>query len=229
MANCVIVLGESGSGKSTSIKGLNPKETVIINILGKKLPFRGSNAAYSKENKNFFQVEDYVLLLDLLDSISRDAPHVKNVVIDDAIYIMRKEYFKRAKETGFNKFVELAQHFQQIISKCEAIREDLNLFLMLHTENVVNDKTIVGYKAATIGQMIDDKYNPIEVVPMLLFSSVLFDEKGKAHYGFYTHTCMEGAVKIPAKTPDGMFEEDRIPNDLGIVVDAMNKFYNGQE
>lgn len=100
MANCVIVMGASGTGKSTSIKGLDPKETVVFNILGKKLPFKGSAKSYSKDNKNLLQVEDHNSLNQLLVSISKNAGHVKNVIIDDGIYIMRKEYFKRAKETG---------------------------------------------------------------------------------------------------------------------------------
>ena len=61
---------------------------------------------------------------------------------------------------------------------------------------------------------------------MVLFSAVKYDEKGSASYGFYTHRCMNGVVEIPAKSPDGMFEEDFIPNDLGLVVNAMNEYYN---
>ena len=73
--------------------------------------------------------------------------------------------------------------------------------------------------------MIDNQYNPMEVVPMVLYSAIKFDEKGKPTYGFYTHATMEGTVQIPAKTPNEMFEEDFIPNDLGAVVKAMNEYY----
>ena len=100
MANCVIILGKSGTGKSTSIKGLNPKETVIINTLKKRLPFKGSNSMYNAENKNLFNIDDYTSVINYLTNISQKATYVKNVVLDDSIYIMRKEYFKRAKETG---------------------------------------------------------------------------------------------------------------------------------
>lgn len=103
MANCVIVMGASGTGKSTSIKGLDAKETVVVNILGKRLPFKGSAASYNRDNKNMFQLEDHNSLNQMLASIDKNAPHVKNVVIDDGIYIMRKEYFKRAKEVGYGK------------------------------------------------------------------------------------------------------------------------------
>lgn len=124
------------------------------------------------------------------------------------------------------KYTELAQHFQQIISTCENLRDNLNVFFILHSEDVQSDKTTVGYKVSTIGQLLDSQYNPVEVVPMVLYSDVIFDDKGKPSYGFYTHTCVEGTIKIPAKSPDGMFNEDFIPNDLGLVTKAMNEYYN---
>lgn len=102
MANCTIVLGKSGTGKSTSIKGLNPKETVIFNVLRKKLPFKGSSSLYNTENKNLFLLDDYTQIISYVNSISEKATYVKNLVIDDMIYVMRGEYFKRAKETGLN-------------------------------------------------------------------------------------------------------------------------------
>ena len=224
MANVVMLLGKSGTGKSTSIKTLNPDETVIVNVLGKKLPFKGSGSLYNTDKKNLFRVEDYQQMINLLTACDKQ-PHVKNIILDDCIYIMRKEYFKRAKETGYAKYTELAQHFQQIISTCEQLRDDINVFMILHSEDIQSEKTIVGFKVSTIGQLLDSQYNPIEVVPMVLYSAVKFDERGNPTYGFYTHATMEGTAQIPAKTPDGMFEEDFIPNDLGAVVKAMNEYY----
>ena len=224
MANVVMLLGKTGTGKTTSIRTLNPEETIIINVLGKKLPFKGSNSLYNAEKKNLFRIEDYQQMINLLQACNNQ-PHVKNIILDDCIYIMRKEYFKRAKETGYGKYTELAQHFQQIISTCEQMREDINVFMILHSEDVQSDKTTVGYKVSTIGQLIDNQYNPMEVVPMVLYSAIKFDEKGKPTYGFYTHASMEGTVQIPAKTPNEMFDEDFIPNDLGAVVKAMNEYY----
>lgn len=226
MANNVIILGKSGAGKSTSIKGLDPKETIIINTLKKRLPFRGSNTMYNKENKNIFNVDEYINIVNLLQNISDKATYVKNIVLDDIIYVLRKEYFKRAKESGYGKYTELAAHFQQIISTCESLREDLNVFFILHSEDVISDNTITGYKVSTIGKLLDSQYNPIEVVPMVLYSAVKYDEKGVPSYGFYTHAFKEGSIEIPAKTPDGMFEKNFIPNDLGEVVKAMNEYYN---
>lgn len=106
MSNFVIILGESGSGKSTSLKTLDPKETCIFNVLGKRLPFKGSNALYNEENKNLFKISDWSTVKSYLDSIDTKAPHIKNIVIDDAIYIMRTEFFNRSKERGFDKSVK---------------------------------------------------------------------------------------------------------------------------
>lgn len=221
-----MILGKSGSGKSTSIKTLDPKETVVFNVLKKRLPFKGSKAIYNTENKNLFNVDDYSTIVTYLLGINDKMPNVKNVIIDDMTYVMRKEYFKTAKITGFNKFVDIAAHFQSIINTAENLRDDLNVFLIMHSEEIVSDGTIIGYKPATVGKLIDSSYNPVEVVPMVLFSSVKYDDKGNASYGFYTHKCMEGNVEIPAKSPDEMFTENFIPNDLGYVVKAMNEYYN---
>lgn len=157
MANAVIILGKSGTGKSSSIKALDPKETLILNILGKKLPFKGSSSIYNKENKNLFQLDDYQSVINMLEACDKNAPHVKNIIIDDCIYVMRKEYFKRAKENGYGKYTELAQHFQSIIQTIEKMKDTTNVFLILHSEDVQSDKTTVGQKVSTIGSLIDNQ------------------------------------------------------------------------
>lgn len=120
----------------------------------------------------------------------------------------------------------MASHFQSIIQTAENMREDINLFIIMHCEEIMSDNTIIGYKPSTVGKLIDSSYNPIEVVPMLLFANTKYDENKKPIYGFHTQKCLEGLIEIPAKSPEGMFEEDYIPNDLQYVVDKMNEFYN---
>ena len=95
----------------------------------------------------------------------------------------------------------------------------------MHCEEVISDNTIIGYKPSTVGKLIDNSYNPTEVVPILLFSSVKYDDEGNASYGFYTQRCMEGTVEIPAKSPAEMFDSQFIPNDLEFVVKTMNDYY----
>lgn len=225
MSNFAIILGDTGCGKSTSIKSLNPKETVIINVLGKRLPFKGSNSMYNAENKNLFVMSDYNSVLNMLDAINKNAPHVKNVVLDDVVYIMRLEFFDRSKERGYDKYNELADHFRKIIAKCSSLRNDLNVFMLFHTENVESDGSLVGYKSASVGKLLDKMYNPLESVSVTLFAQPKYDEKGIPTYGFYTHKMRVGGVELPCKTPEGMFKDDFIPNDLQAVVNAMNEYY----
>lgn len=123
------------------------------------------------------------------------------------------------------KYTELALHFQQIISTIESMRDNINVFLILHSEDVTSDNSVVGFKVSTVGKLLDSQYNPVEVVPMVLYSSIKYDDKGMATYGFYTHRFMDGMVEIPAKSPADMFSDDFIPNDLGIVVKAMKEYY----
>lgn len=94
-------MGKSGSGKSSAIKTLNPDTTYIINVLNKVLPFKGSKSLYKKEKKNIMSIDNHLSVVNTLKSISEKAPHIKNVIIDDAIYIMRKEFFDRASEKGW--------------------------------------------------------------------------------------------------------------------------------
>lgn len=224
MANLVIILGPSGSGKSRSVKGLDPSETVVLNTLRKRLPFEGSTKLYNKENKNIFEINGYSEVISMLNNISEKGTHIHNVVLDDSIYVMRKEYFDRSKEKGYDKYTDLAVHFQSIIETCEQLRSDLNVFLILHSEPVMTDGAIVGYKVATVGSLLDKQYNPIEIVPVILFSAVKFNE-GKPQYGFFTNATIEKGAIIPAKSPEGMFNDLFIDNDLGVVVQRMNDYY----
>lgn len=217
-------MGDTGCGKSTSIKGLNPKETVIINVLGKRLPFKGSAAMYNEEQKNLFKISNYSDVLSLLDAINGNSA-VKNVVMDDAIYIMRTEFFDRSKEKGYDKYNELADHFRRIIAKCGSLRDDLNIFMLLHIEPVESDGSLIGFKSASVGKLLDKQYNPLESVAVTLFAQPKYDDKGVPQFGFYTHKKKVNGVELPCKTPEGMFEDDFIPNDLGIVIKAMNEYY----
>lgn len=83
MGNVVLILGKSGTGKSSSLRGLDPKETVVFNVLKKRLPFKGSSSLYNAEHKNLFNIEDYDKIISYLSSIDKNAGYVKNIVIDD--------------------------------------------------------------------------------------------------------------------------------------------------
>lgn len=96
----IAIVGPSGTGKSTSIRTLNPDETFIINVARKELPFRGADKLYTAEKKNYFEVDDIKQITTLLTQISTGAPQIKNIVMDDAIYSMAFGMVKKATETG---------------------------------------------------------------------------------------------------------------------------------
>lgn len=98
----IAIVGPSGTGKSTSIKSLNPKETFIINVARKELPFRGAEKLYNVESKNYVEVDDIPQITALLNTISEKAPHIKNVIMDDAIYSMSFLMMRKANEVGLN-------------------------------------------------------------------------------------------------------------------------------
>lgn len=102
MANVILVIGESGSGKSTSMRSLNPDKTVLVNCLNKGLPWRGSATQYSTEKKNLYHTTSYETITKLFEHVDKNRPEIENIIIDDAGYIMNTEMFERANETGWN-------------------------------------------------------------------------------------------------------------------------------
>ena len=98
------IVGATGTGKSTSIKYLDPKETYIINVAKKELPFKGSEKLYNAENKNYKEVDDANEISRLLRVISEKATHIKNIIIEDSNYIMGFTMVEKATEVGFTKF-----------------------------------------------------------------------------------------------------------------------------
>jgi energy-coupling factor transporter ATP-binding protein EcfA2 len=224
MGKILIVVGPTGSGKSRSIKNLDPAKTVVVNVLKKDLPFKGSRALYSAQNKNLANLDKWDDVVGFIEYISSSQPHITTLVIDDARFIVEKELFRRAKETGYGKFTEMAAHFQKIIETAENARGDLNVVLMLHDDDVISDGAVVAKKVKMSGKMIEDHYNPLEVVPICLYCKPSM-EKTSTTYQFYTHKCMVGTAEIPAKTPEDMFTENTIPNDLALVFKAMDEYY----
>lgn len=226
MARVTIVCGETGTGKSTSIKNLDPKETYIINVLNKPLPFKGSKSLYSTEAKNTKSTDSYQEVYGLLEAINTKAPHIKNIIVDDIGFVMTTELFARSKETGFTKFTDIGLHMQQIISYAKNMREDINVVFMFHEEDDVSDRIKVGKKVKTIGNLLEDKYNPLGVVSCALFTNVSYEDKtGEAKYSFITNRTLKNGLVIPAKSPDGMFDTLEIPNDLSLVFKAMDEYY----
>ncbi len=229
MAKVSIICGDTGTGKSTSIRTLDPKETYVVNVLNKPLPFKGSKSMYNDELKNTKNTDSYDAVLSILQSINTNpkAAHIKHVIIDDVGFVMTTELFNRSKETGYGKFTDIGLHMQQILSYAKEMRDDLHVVFMFHEDDDVSDRIKIGKKIKTIGNLLEDKYNPLGVVSCALFTNVSYDDKtGQAKYSFITNRTQKNGLVIPAKSPAGMFETLEIPNDLSIVFKAMDEYYN---
>lgn len=221
MSNTVLIIGESGTGKSTSIRNLNPKETFIINICNKPLPFRGYKSNYKTitgwddREGNYYASNDYAKIIKCLQIIDKQRPEIKNIIIDDFQYVMCAEFMDRVTERGYDKFSEIAQHAYKIIDVLPGLREDLNCFVLSHSEANEHGKM----KVKTIGKLLDEK-----VVLEGRFTTVLQTEISEAGYRFLT----QGDARHIAKSPMDMFDEKYIPNDLQYVVEKMNNYYTGE-
>jgi len=218
MSNTLLIMGESGSGKSTSLRNLNPKETFIINVINKPLPFKGFNANYkalSKENPagNYYASDDYLSIKRIIKGVNNSRPEIKNIVIDDFQYTMCNEFMRRATEKGFEKFTEIGQHAWDIITDLTKCRDDLACYVLSHTD-VGSDGKV---KCKTIGKMLEDKIT-IEGMFTIVLHTVLMD----GNYRFLTQ--YDGSHI--AKSPMGMFEDKYIENDLEYVKKKMNDYFN---
>ncbi len=225
MAELVLTLGQTGSGKSFGARTLDPSKTIIINVnKTKRLPWKGSGSQYNSENNNFFELDTAPEIIGLLREVDTAAKHVKTIIIDDARYIMEREYLKKALESGYTKYTVLGKNFQDIIDTIGSLRKDIVVFMNLHDEDVVNDKAIVSKKVKTVGALVDNHFNPLELVNIVLCTAVEH-VKDTIEYKMYTNETIVNGIRLPAKTPAEMFDTLTIPNDYGFIYNKIQEYY----
>lgn len=216
------IVGFTGTGKSTSIKHLDPATTYIINVAKKELPFKGSEKIYNTEKKNYKEVDDAFEITKLLHVISEKAPHIKNIVIEDSNYIMGFNMVARATEKGFEKFSTMAKEMVELFREARKLRDDLKVFYFTHPEAVEDSGEVVVYKIKTAGKLLDNQINLEGLFTVVLYTYVEETKDGAPKYNFLTNRFR----KFPAKSPDGMFADQMIPNNLQMVSDAIDEYYN---
>jgi hypothetical protein len=216
------IVGATGTGKSTSIKHLNSEETYIINVAKKELPFKGSEKLYNAEKRNYKEVDDANEITRLLKTISEKAPHIKNIIIEDSNYIMGFNLVSKATENGFTKFTIMARDMVELLREARRLRDDLKVFYFSHPETIEDGGEIVGYKIKTAGKMIDNQIVLEGLLTVCLYTHVEENKDGSMTYSFITNRFK----KYPAKSPDGMFEEVKIPNNLSYVCEKLDEYYN---
>lgn len=227
-ATSVLVIGESGSGKSTSGKNLNPESTFWINVGQKDLPFKGWKSKYKEFNKdnpngNMLMSDDTETILKTMEYVSVKRPEIKTIIVDDSQYTVANEFMRKAKETGFQKFTDIALNMYKIATKPKALREDLVIVFLSHAEVAQDLNGNQRLKAKTLGKMIDDK-----ITYEGLFSIVFFATKKEARGGVEYVFVTNGDMNSTAKTPEGMFESKEIPNDLVNIIQAIKQYETGE-
>lgn len=223
MAKTILICGKTGTGKTSAIRTLDPSETIILRVINRTLPFKFAGI-YGKEQKNMFLTPTYSDILKVL-KWANEQPHIKNIVITDGTYIIRQEYFKLADQKGYDKYTAFAIHMQMILQAIQNCRDDIKVFMEYHVESNVTDSGVTEYKPSTVGKLLDNQYNILENVDIVLFANPVYEDK-KITYGFTTNRTLDrNGAEIPAKSPMGMFSEEFIPNDLQLVANIIDEFY----
>ena len=199
----VLVLGESGTGKSTSLRNFKPEDLKVINVANKPLPFKNKFESVSTDN--------YSKIIGELKLNKK-----KVVVIDDAQYLMANEFMRRATERGFDKFTEIAQNFWSLVNSVKDLPDDVIVYFLAHIERDANGNE----KIKTIGKLLDEK---ITVEGM--FTIVLKTNVTDGVYSFFTQNNGHDTVKSPL----GMFPTYAIDNDLKYVDEKIRNYYEFED
>lgn len=200
MSILTMIYGESGTGKSTSLRNFTNDEVAIINVSGKPMPFRSELKTLSSNN--------YQIIADWLPKIKQPS-----IVIDDATYLMVDQFMANVQLKGYEKYNIMAQNFTNLIEQARQLPEDKIVYFMGHSDQT--DSGREHFK--TIGRMIDN-YVTLEGKFTTVLKSVVKDGK----YYFQTHNSGSDTVKSPL----GMFDADLIDNDLKMVDDIMREYWN---
>lgn len=219
MSNLSVIIGESGTGKSTSMRNLDSASTFVINVIDKPLPFRGYKAKYKTMSAdgltgNYYATDDYAKIIKAANFVSNNRKDINTLIIDDFQFILTNEFMRRCMERGFDKFSEIGNHAWQIMNALKLLRDDIDVFILTHSEMDETGKMNIK----TIGKLFKEKYGMETAVSMLLQTEVTDGD-----YHFVT----QGDARHICKSPMGMFDDRNIPNDLAYVKQAMSSYYNG--
>lgn len=215
MSRTICLMGESGSGKTTAMRTLDPKTTYYIDCDRKGLSWKGWRQQYNAENKNYFQTRDLQQVAKYMANIAEKAPHIKTIIIDTLNTAMvDKEVKEMGSKDGFSKWIDLAQYVWNICEVATTLRDDLTVIIVMHSETIRDDMGYSFTRIKTNGRKLE------KLVLESLFTVVLLAKaKEDGTYVFETR-----AKNSTAKTPMGAFESDEIPNDMQAVLDVLSEF-----
>ena len=211
MSIAAFILGESGTGKSTSMRSMNPAETLLIQAIKKPLPFRSSGWKYlSKEGGNILVCDQSAQIIAAMHKTQRPI-----IVIDDFQYILANEFMRRTDERGFDKYTDIGKHAWDILCAASSLPDHVRVYILSHTETSESGRV----KAKTIGRMLDEKITIEGMFSIVMRTSII-----NGQYLFSTKNNGSDTVK----TPLGLFDADHIDNDLAAVDAAIVDYYQLQ-
>lgn len=213
MAKTILVMGESGSGKTTSMRNLNPNETYYIDCDKKGLSWKGWRSQYSAENKNYMKTDLPQTVQLIFDKVDKEKPGIKNIVVDTLNGLMIADEMRRMKEKGFDKWQDLAACVYHLIEQANTLRDDLSVIFLIHTQTERDDNGAVFTRAKTSGRKLD------KIVLESKFPTVLLSMCKDGEYIFETK-----ANNSTAKVPMGAIEDMEIENDIAIVLKALEEY-----
>ncbi len=224
----ILLIGTSGTGKSTSTRNLNPEETFYINVLNKPLPFAKWKSKYvefnSKTNPtgNLKVTDNPTMISQIVTYVADNRPEIKTLIIDDVNYVMQNEYIRRSHEKGFDKFTAIGTDFAKMIQTIHTVkRDDLTIVMMMHPEVDVDASGQKQMKGKTIGKLVD-QYLTIEGMFSIVLYTKIQKKDNVSEYYFET----QNNGYNTAKSPMGMFETLLIPNDLKYVIQKVEEYNN---
>lgn len=215
MSKMICVMGESGSGKTTAMRTLDPSSTYYIDCDKKGLAWKGWREQYSAEKKNFFSDRDLPRIGRVLLGVHEKRPEIRTVVVDTLNTCMvDKEIKAMGDKDGYGKWIDLAQYVWSLCETAAALRDDLAVVFVMHSETVRDDLGYAFTRVKTNGRKLE------KVVLESLFGTVLLARRGEdGRYVFETQ-----ARNSTAKSPLGAFDSFAVDNDMAAVLLALEGF-----
>lgn len=213
MAKVICIAGESGSGKTTSMRNLDPKTTYYIDADKKGLSWKGWRQQYNDQNKNYYRCDDANVVRNYIRKLAKDCPRIKTIVVDTINGLMIADEMRRSKEKGYDKWVDLAACVWDLVCECYDYRDDLTIIFTAHTQTDHDENGYMFTRIKTSGKKLD------KIVLESKFTTVLLAKCVDGKYLFETQ-----AKNSTAKSPLGAFESFEIDNDIAAVITALEEF-----
>lgn len=223
MAQLVFLVGKSGMGKSTSLRNLNPEETVIINTDQKALPFKNFSAKYSEEKRNYRKTSDINIVISTLQKVNT-LPHVKTVIVDTWSRIMTDTVMSQSfrAEKGFDKWSKMAAAQYDLINTVnDVMRDDIIVYLIAHPETHYDDAGFSSERIGVQGKMLE-RFVPESFSTIVLYAEIVKTPGQPNRHVFRTVSSGNDTCKTPLE----MFEENLIDNDLVEVNNTIREYYS---